>query len=37
MDHTTIVYVMGENGNLVASFSLKPKPEEAAAELRRYP
>jgi protein SCO1 len=36
MDHTAIVYLMDKNGSFVAPFSLKRKPEEAAAELRRY-
>ena len=36
MDHTAIVYLMDKNGQFVAPFSLKRKPEEAAAELRRY-
>ena len=36
MDHTAIVYLMDKNGQFVAPFSLKRKPDEAAAELRRY-
>jgi len=36
MDHTAIVYLMDKNGQFVAPFSLKRKPEEAATELRRY-
>jgi len=36
MDHTAIVYLMEKNGQFVAPFSLKRKPEEGAAELRRY-
>ena len=36
MDHTAIVYLMDKNGQFIAPFSLKRKPEEAAAELRRY-
>lgn len=36
MDHTAIVYLMDKNGRFVAPFSLKRKPEEAAADLRRY-
>jgi protein SCO1/2 len=36
MDHTAIVYLMDKNGQFVAPFSLNRKPEEAAAELRRY-
>ena len=36
MDHSTIVYLMDKEGRFVAPFSLKRKPEESAAELRRY-
>ena len=36
MDHTAIVYLMDRNGQFVAPFSLKRRPEDAAAELRRY-
>ena len=36
MDHTAIVYLMDREGHFVAPFNLKRKPEEAAAELRRY-
>jgi len=36
MDHTAIVYLMDKNGNFVAPFSLKRRPEEAAADLKRY-
>lgn len=36
MDHTAIVYLMDKNGNFVAPFNLKRKPEDSAAELRRY-
>jgi protein SCO1 len=36
MDHTAIVYLMDKEGRFVAPFSLKRKPAEAAAELRRY-
>jgi len=36
MDHTAIVYLLDKSGQFVAPFSLKRKPEEAAAELRRY-
>src|ERR1043165_2018134 len=36
MDHTAIVYLMDKNGQFVSPFSLKRRPEEAAAELRRY-
>jgi protein SCO1/2 len=36
MDHTAIVYLMDKEGRFVAPFNLKRKPEEAAADLRRY-
>jgi protein SCO1/2 len=36
MDHTALVYLMGKDGRFVAPFNLKRKPEEAAADLRRY-
>ena len=36
MDHTAIVYLMDRNGQFVSPFSLRRRPEEAAAELRRY-
>ena len=36
MDHTAIVYLMDKNGQFVAPFSLKRRPEEAAADLKRY-
>jgi protein SCO1/2 len=36
MDHTTIVYLMDKEGRFVAPFSLKRRPEESAADLRRY-
>lgn len=36
MDHTALVYLMDKQGKFVAPFSLKRKPEEAAADLRRY-
>ncbi len=36
MDHTAIVYLMDKNGAFVAPFSLKRRPEESAADLRRY-
>jgi hypothetical protein len=35
-DHAAIVSLMDKNGPFVAPFSLKRKPGEAAAELRRY-
>ena len=36
MDHTAIVYLMDKNGRFVAPFNLKRRPEDAAADLRRY-
>lgn len=36
MDHTALVYLMDKEGRFVAPFSLKRRPEEAAADLRRY-
>jgi protein SCO1/2 len=36
MDHTAIVYLMDKNGNFVSPFNLRRKPEEAAAELKKY-
>jgi protein SCO1/2 len=36
MDHTAIVYLMDKEGHFVSPFSLKRKPEVAAAELRKY-
>jgi protein SCO1 len=36
MDHTALVYLMDRDGRFVAPFNLKRRPEEAAAELRRY-
>ena len=36
MDHTALVYLMDENGKFVAPFNLKRRPEDAAADLRRY-
>jgi protein SCO1/2 len=36
MDHTALVYLMDKNGRFVAPFNLKRKPEDAAAELKRY-
>jgi protein SCO1/2 len=36
MDHTAIVYLMDKNGQFVAPFSLKRRPEDAAADLRRH-
>ena len=36
MDHTAIVYLMDKTGRFVAPFNLKRRPEEAAADLKRY-
>jgi protein SCO1/2 len=36
MDHSALVYLMDKQGRFVAPFSLKRRPEEAAADLRRY-
>ena len=36
MDHTAIVYLMDKDGRFVAPFNIKRRPEEAAADLRRY-
>lgn len=36
MDHTALVYLIDKEGRFVAPFNVKRKPDEAAAELRRY-
>jgi protein SCO1/2 len=36
MDHTAIVYLMDKSGRFVAPFNLKRRPEEAAADLKKY-
>jgi protein SCO1 len=36
MDHTALVYLMNKDGQFIAPFNLKRKPEEAAADVRRY-
>ena len=36
MDHTALIYLMDKEGRFVAPFNMKRKPEEAAADLRRY-
>ena len=36
MDHTALVYLMDKQGRFVAPFKLDRKPEQAAADLRRY-
>ncbi|KZD20796.1 SCO family protein [Tardiphaga robiniae] len=36
MDHTALIYLMDRDGNFVAPFNIKRKPEEAVADLKRY-
>lgn len=36
MDHIALVYLMDKQGRFVAPFNLKRRPEEAAADLRKY-
>jgi protein SCO1/2 len=36
MDHSAMVYLMDRSGHFVAPFKLDRKPEEAAADLKRY-
>ncbi len=36
MDHSVFVYLMDKDGRFVGTFNLKRRPEEAAAELRKY-
>jgi protein SCO1/2 len=36
MDHTALVYLMDKDGRFVAPFNVKRRPEEAAADLKRY-
>ena len=36
MDHTALIYLMDRDGRFIAPFNMKRKPEEAAAELKRY-
>jgi protein SCO1/2 len=36
MDHTALVYLMDKEGRFVAPFNMKRRPEEAAADLRKY-
>jgi protein SCO1/2 len=36
MDHTALVYLMDKDGHFVAPFNMKRRPEEAAADLKRY-
>lgn len=36
MDHTALIYLMDREGRFVAPFNIKRKPEEAAADLKKY-
>jgi protein SCO1 len=36
MDHTALVYLMDKEGRFVTPFNLKRRPEDSAADLRRY-
>ena len=36
MDHTALVYLMDKQGRFVAPFNLKRRPDDAAADLRKY-
>jgi protein SCO1/2 len=36
MDHTALIYLMDKEGRFVAPFNLKRRPEDAAADLRKY-
>jgi protein SCO1/2 len=36
MDHTALVYLMDKDGRFVAPFKVNRRPEEAAADLKRY-
>jgi len=36
MDHTAIVYLMNKEGRFVTPFNMKRRPEDAAADLKRY-
>lgn len=36
MDHTALVYLMDREGRFVRPFDIKRKPEDAAADLKRY-
>ena len=36
MDHTAIVYLMDKNGQFVTPFNLRRRPEESAADLKKY-
>ena len=36
MDHTALVYLMDKDGRFVVPFKMNRRPEEAAADLKRY-
>ena len=36
MDHTALIYLMDKSGKFISPFNIKRKPEEAAADLKRY-
>jgi protein SCO1/2 len=36
MDHTALIYLMDRDGHFVSPFNLNRKPEEAAADLKKY-
>jgi protein SCO1/2 len=36
MDHTALIYLMDRDGKFVGPFNVNRKPEEAAADLKRY-
>ena len=36
MDHTALIYLLDRDGRFVAPFNIKRRPEEAAADLKRY-
>ncbi len=36
MDHTALIYLMDRDGRFVSPFNLSRKPDEAAADLKRY-
>jgi len=36
MDHTALVYLMDKQGQFVRPFNIKQRPEEAAADLRKF-
>src|SRR6516164_2334582 len=36
MDHTALTYLMDRDGRFIAPFNLNRKPEEAAADLKKY-